>query len=242
MRSSSLGHEAHPFAAPADPPRRGLFIGRLDGSTRIAGRRGPTGHLGRGRRRPRDRGPPEPSGRWSEGPEHDRRLLLVDRSETGDCYTVTFVVGWGDCPAGCINRHSWTFAVSKDGAVTIAAEQGPPVPPGTPGSDIDAGAGSSAAPTAAESSPVARASRPRHGRPHLPGRPPQRLRLRRPSARGGHDRHPDRGRQRGRPHDDRRQRLLLNDAAVGAVHDRARSRSRGWSAARRRWRSSSAKA
>ena len=64
-------------------------------------------------------------------------------SETGDGYTVTFEVGWGDCPAGCINRHSWTFAVSKDGAVTMTAEQGPPVPPGTPGSDIKSGAGGS---------------------------------------------------------------------------------------------------
>ena len=64
-------------------------------------------------------------------------------SETGDGYTVTFQVGWGDCPAGCINRHSWTFAVSKDGAVTLTAEQGPPVPPGTPGSAIKSGAGGS---------------------------------------------------------------------------------------------------
>jgi hypothetical protein len=64
-------------------------------------------------------------------------------SETGDGFMVTFHVGWGDCPAGCINRHSWTFAVSKDGTVTMTEEQGPPVPPGTPGSDIKSGAGGS---------------------------------------------------------------------------------------------------
>jgi len=56
---------------------------------------------------------------------------------------VTFQVGWGDCPAGCINNHTWTFAVSKDGAVAITAEQGQPVPPGTPGSGIKSGAGGS---------------------------------------------------------------------------------------------------
>jgi len=60
-------------------------------------------------------------------------------SETADGYTLTFEVGWGDCPAGCINHHSWTFSVSKDGAVTTTAEQGPPVPPGTPGSDMSQG-------------------------------------------------------------------------------------------------------
>jgi len=64
-------------------------------------------------------------------------------SETGDGFTVTFQVGWGDCPAGCINNHTWTFAVSKDGAVAITAEQGQPVPPGTPGSGVKSGAGGS---------------------------------------------------------------------------------------------------
>jgi hypothetical protein len=54
-------------------------------------------------------------------------------SATGDGFTVTFEVGWGDCPAGCIDRHSWTYAVSRDGAVTLIDEQGPPVPPGVPG-------------------------------------------------------------------------------------------------------------
>jgi len=62
--------------------------------------------------------------------------------ETGDGYTVTFQVGWGDCPAGCINNHTWTFTVSKAGAVTITAESGQPVPPGTPGAGIGSGSGS----------------------------------------------------------------------------------------------------
>jgi carboxypeptidase family protein len=62
-------------------------------------------------------------------------------SETADGYSVTFQVGWGDCPSGCINRHNWTFAVTTDGAVTMVGETGPKVPPGTPGADLDSGAG-----------------------------------------------------------------------------------------------------
>ena len=60
-------------------------------------------------------------------------------SETADGYSIVFQVGWGDCPSGCINNHTWTFAVSKDGAVTIESESGQPVPPGTPGSGIQSG-------------------------------------------------------------------------------------------------------
>jgi hypothetical protein len=64
-------------------------------------------------------------------------------AETGDGFTVTYEVGWGDCPSGCIERHSWTFAVSRTGEVTLLDEQGSPVPPGQPGSGVGAGGGSS---------------------------------------------------------------------------------------------------
>jgi hypothetical protein len=43
-------------------------------------------------------------------------------------YQVVFTVGWGDCPAGCINRHKWTFAVAPDGQVGLIGEEGPEVP------------------------------------------------------------------------------------------------------------------
>jgi len=56
-------------------------------------------------------------------------------TETSDGFTVTFEVGWGDCPSGCIDRHSWTYAVSRDGAVTLTDESGSPVPSGLPGAD-----------------------------------------------------------------------------------------------------------
>ena len=54
-------------------------------------------------------------------------------AETGDGFTVTFEVGWGDCPSGCIDRHRWTYAVSRDGAVTLLDESGSPVPSGRAG-------------------------------------------------------------------------------------------------------------
>jgi len=45
-------------------------------------------------------------------------------------YQVVMHVGWGDCPAGCINKHTWTFAVTPDGEVGLVGESGDPVPPG----------------------------------------------------------------------------------------------------------------
>lgn len=37
---------------------------------------------------------------------------------------VTFEVGWGDCQAGCIDRHTWTFEVARDGTVAWVGEDG----------------------------------------------------------------------------------------------------------------------
>jgi hypothetical protein len=64
-------------------------------------------------------------------------------TETADGFTVTFEVGWGDCPAGCIDRHAWTFAVTRDGQVSLVDGRGSPVPSGMPGSDIGGGSGGS---------------------------------------------------------------------------------------------------
>ena len=41
---------------------------------------------------------------------------------------MTFRVGWGDCPAGCIDEHVWTYDVAQDGTITVVSESGPPVP------------------------------------------------------------------------------------------------------------------
>ena len=51
-------------------------------------------------------------------------------AEGADGWTVTIEVGWGDCPSGCINRHTWTFAVAPGGQVNQVGETGPAVPAG----------------------------------------------------------------------------------------------------------------
>jgi len=45
-------------------------------------------------------------------------------------FVVKIVMGWGDCPAGCIDQHTWTYAVAPDGSVTLLDEGGSPIPPG----------------------------------------------------------------------------------------------------------------
>jgi hypothetical protein len=54
-------------------------------------------------------------------------------TQTAAGFTVVFEVGWGDCQAGCINRHRYTYAVSRDGAVQLTGDTGEPVPSGVPG-------------------------------------------------------------------------------------------------------------
>jgi hypothetical protein len=44
-------------------------------------------------------------------------------------FVVTVTIGWGDCPAGCIERHVQTYAVTPDGQVRTVAESGSrPIP------------------------------------------------------------------------------------------------------------------
>ena len=43
-------------------------------------------------------------------------------------FVVTVRIGWGDCPAGCIDQHVWHYAVAPDGAVSIVSEEGVAVP------------------------------------------------------------------------------------------------------------------
>ncbi len=54
-------------------------------------------------------------------------------------YVVGIRIGWGDCPAGCINEHSWVYGVGPDGAVSMVSEGGQPVPADAWPSPIGAG-------------------------------------------------------------------------------------------------------
>ncbi len=44
-------------------------------------------------------------------------------------FIVSMRVGWGDCQAGCIDEHTWLYAVAPDGTVTLQSEGGAAVPP-----------------------------------------------------------------------------------------------------------------
>jgi hypothetical protein len=44
-------------------------------------------------------------------------------------FIVSMRLGWGDCPSGCLDEHSWLYAVSPDGSVTLQSEGGSAVPP-----------------------------------------------------------------------------------------------------------------
>lgn len=43
-------------------------------------------------------------------------------------FVVKVVIGWGDCQAGCIDRHEWLYAVQPDGTVVLQSEGGDAVP------------------------------------------------------------------------------------------------------------------
>jgi hypothetical protein len=53
--------------------------------------------------------------------------LVAPASGVG-AFVVQVRVGWGDCEAGCIDEHGWTYGVAPDGTVQVVAESGPPVP------------------------------------------------------------------------------------------------------------------
>jgi hypothetical protein len=48
---------------------------------------------------------------------------------TAGGWRVTFETGWGDCPSGCIDRHTWTWDVAADGTITFVGEDGSPLAP-----------------------------------------------------------------------------------------------------------------
>jgi len=52
-------------------------------------------------------------------------------TETDDGWQVMIRIGWGDCPAGCINEHHWTYAVGRDGKVDLVGEEGDALPDAT---------------------------------------------------------------------------------------------------------------
>jgi hypothetical protein len=52
-------------------------------------------------------------------------------TKTDDGWQVMIRIGWGDCPAGCINEHRWTYAVGRDASVELIGEAGDLLPDAT---------------------------------------------------------------------------------------------------------------
>lgn len=65
-------------------------------------------------------------------PELIGQAAWYEVAATDDGWQVEIRIGWGDCPAGCIGEHRWTYAVSSMGNVELIGESGDPLP-GAPG-------------------------------------------------------------------------------------------------------------
>jgi len=48
-----------------------------------------------------------------------------------DGWEVLIRIGWGDCPAGCISEHRWTYSVGADGGVKLVSDEGDAMPDAT---------------------------------------------------------------------------------------------------------------
>jgi hypothetical protein len=81
---------------------------------------------------------PRFAGLQPKNPDLIGGCCFYEATATADGFQVLVELGWGDCPAGCINRHRWTYKVGPDGTTTLLSETGDPVPSGFP-----SGAGSS---------------------------------------------------------------------------------------------------
>jgi hypothetical protein len=52
-------------------------------------------------------------------------------TESSDGWQVLIRIGWGDCPAGCISEHTWTYAVGRGGGVELVSDEGDALPDAT---------------------------------------------------------------------------------------------------------------
>ena len=71
------------------------------------------------------------SGIGPRDPELIGQAAWYEVTPLDDGWRVEVRMGWGDCPAGCINEHRWAYTVSSRGAVELADESGDPLPAGS---------------------------------------------------------------------------------------------------------------
>jgi hypothetical protein len=68
------------------------------------------------------------------GPRDDAvigQAAWYEATATDDGWQVVVRIGWGDCPAGCISEHRWTYAVGRNGSVELIHEDGEAIPGAT---------------------------------------------------------------------------------------------------------------
>ena len=75
---------------------------------------------------------PRFAGLQAKNPDLIGGCCFYEATPTADGFQVVVELGWGDCPAGCISRHRWTYKVGPDGTTTLLSETGDPVPSGFP--------------------------------------------------------------------------------------------------------------
>ena len=163
------------------------------------------------------------SGQDVVGQDHWWEALPLDGSTPPTGWTVRFTAGWGDCPAGCIDQHSWTWNVTSEATVTFVSEEGsvltPEVLAGLHANAKGPGAGGrvTAGPTCPVERPGDPACAPRMVAGAVAGRPRRR-------GQGGRARH--HGRERPLPVQPGARRLHAGAPARRGPHGDRRSRCR----------------
>jgi hypothetical protein len=68
------------------------------------------------------------------GPKDDNiigQASWYEVTAADDGWQVVIRIGWGDCEAGCISEHRWTYAVGRDASVRLTHEGGDSLPGAT---------------------------------------------------------------------------------------------------------------
>jgi hypothetical protein len=52
-------------------------------------------------------------------------------TDVEDGWQVLIRIGWGDCEAGCISEHRWTYAVRRDASIELLNDEGDALPDAT---------------------------------------------------------------------------------------------------------------
>jgi hypothetical protein len=73
---------------------------------------------------------PEFSGLQPRNPDLIGQCCWYEARAVESGYQVDVVIGWGDCPSGCIDNHRWTFSVAPSGETRLVSESGPSLQPG----------------------------------------------------------------------------------------------------------------